>query len=284
MPHPVVASSRQLWTTTAPTYSSNVGRTSALSASRLLQLTDSVSPITNDSLVLDVGAGTGAVALALASGFPNTRIVATDISASMLENISEVNCPNITTRVLDARDLNRELDKGSFSHVFNTFMLQSITTPIDALCEIHDVLAPSGVVGVALWAQRNGPFEIWEAACKRLEPGYELPAPFDDPGAWKTQGELETSLEEVGFIDARTEEVKMPFEFENAEAFAEFWFQAKNPAPVKVMTDWPQERMEEVREMVCNVVREEYADGKGIYTWAVLGVGKKQANIAEVRS
>ena len=63
MSHPVVASSRQLWTTTAITYSSNVGRTSGLSASRLLQLTDSLFPITNDSLLLDVGAGTGAVIL-----------------------------------------------------------------------------------------------------------------------------------------------------------------------------------------------------------------------------
>lgn len=43
MSHPVVASSRQLWTTTAFTYFSNVGRPSGLSASRLLQLTNSLS-------------------------------------------------------------------------------------------------------------------------------------------------------------------------------------------------------------------------------------------------
>ena len=74
----------------------------------------------------------------------------------------------------------------------------------------------------------------------------------------------------------RTEEVKMPFEFESAEAFAEFWFQARNPAPLKIMSNWPQERMEEVREVVLRLVREEYANGKEICTWAVLGVGKKQ--------
>lgn len=76
----------------------------------------------------------------------------------------------------------------------------------------------------------------------------------------------------------------MPFKLKIAEAFAEFWFQAKNPAPVKVMANWPQEMMEDVSEMVCRVVREECADAKGIYTWPVLGGGKKQANIAEVRS
>lgn len=102
--------------------------------------------------------------------------------------------------------------------------------------------------------------------------------------AWRTQGELKTALEKVGFADVQTEEVKMPFKVKIAEALAEFWFQAKSPAPVKVMANWPLEMMEEVREMVCRVVREECADAKGIYTWAVLGVGKKQANIAGVRS
>ena len=180
----------QPWTTTAPTYSSNVGRTSALSASRLLEFADRLAPITNKSLVLDVGAGTGAVAFALASRFSNTKIIATDISASMLENISAAKFPNVQTRVLDARHLSTEFEKGIFSHVCNTFMLQSITTPLDALREMDAVLAPGGVVGVAIWAKRNGPFEIWEAACKRIEPGYELPAPFEDPRAWRTQGEL----------------------------------------------------------------------------------------------
>lgn len=85
MSYPALARPHQPWTTTAPTYSSNVGRSSALSASRLLQLTHILSSITNQSLVLDVGTGTGAVTFAIASRFPKTNITATDISASMLK-------------------------------------------------------------------------------------------------------------------------------------------------------------------------------------------------------
>ena len=256
MSHPGTVASQQAWTTTAPTYSSNVGRTSALSASRLVQLIDGKSPITDDSLVLDVGAGTGAVTFALASRFSRTNIVATDISKSMLDSITAASFVNVQTRVLDARCLTRELDKEKYSHVFNTFMLQAITTPLDALREMYSILKPDGVIGVAVWGQRNCPFEIWEAACRKIEPSYELPAPFEDANAWRTPDELAGALETVGFGDVATEEVRMPFEFESAEAFAEFWFGAKNPAAIKVMGDWPVERMEGMREVVVRVVRD----------------------------
>ena len=275
MSPPGTVTLQQAWTTTAPTYSSNVGRTSALSASRLVQLTDGVSPITDDSLVLDVGAGTGAVTFALASHFSRTNIIATDISQSMLDGITAANLPNVQTRVLDALCLSRVLDKETYSHVFNTFMLQAITTPLDALREMQSVLAPDGVIGIAVWGQRIGPFEIWQDACRTIDPSYELPAPFEDENSWRTPNELAGALESVGFGDVRTEKVRMPFEFENAEAFAEFWFGARNPASVKIMGDWPEEKMGEMREVVMRVVRDRYAGGKEIYTWAVLGVGKK---------
>ena len=276
MSHPGMVASQEAWTTTAPTYSSNVGRTSALSASRLVQLIDGKSPIADDSLVLDVGAGTGAVTFALASRFSRTNIVATDISKSMLDSIAAANLANVQTRVFDAHCLSRELDKKTYSHVFNTFMLQAITTPLDALREMHSVLKPDGVIGVAVWGQRIGPFEIWEAACRKLEPSYELLAPFEDANAWRTPGELAGALETVGFGDVATEEVRMPFEFESAEAFAEFWFGAKNPAAIKLMGHWHKESIEGMKEVVLRVVRDEYADGKEIYTWAVLGFGRKQ--------
>ena len=39
------------------------------------------------------------------------------------------------------------------------------------------------------------------------------------------------------------------------------------------------EKIEEVREAVLRVVREEYEDGKDICTWAVLGVGITRVNV-----
>lgn len=66
----------------------------------------------------------------------------------------------------------------------------------------------------------------------------------------------------------------MPFEFESAEAFIDSWFRAKNPASMQCMSNC-HGSMEMARETVKKVVREDYANGKEIYIWAVLGIGKK---------
>ena len=192
----------------------------------------------------------------------------------MLSDISSHQLANVTTRVVDARNLTSELGKETFTHVLSTFMLQTITTPLVALQEMYSVLVPKGVIGIGIWGQRNGPFEIWERACKALDPSYELIAPFDDPHAWRTRQELEKVLKEVGFNDVRSEEVKIPFEFESTEAFLRFWFEAKNPAAEKSMSNW-KGKFDEVRKEAKRIVREDYGNGKEIYTWAVLGVGVK---------
>ena len=65
----------------------------------------------------------------------------------------------------------------------------------------------------------------------------------------------------------------MPFVFESAKAFVEFWFRAKNPAPEKMMSNFHGSK-ERAQEAVAKVVKERYADGKEIFTWAVLGIGR----------
>ena len=264
------------WSTTAPTYATNIQKTSGLSASHLVGLAHAVEPISEDtSYVLDNGAGTGAVTLSIAARLPGTRTLATDTSASMLSNIDAQYLPNVSTQVVDARELTQKLDKGTFTHVFSTFMLQTITTPLAAVQEMYDVLQPGGVIGIGLWARRNGPFEIWERACQLLDPRYKNTAtPFDDPHAWRTTEELNAALERVGFKDVQSQELKMPFPFESTEAFMKFWFEAKNPAALNLMKGWDKP-IEETRRAVEKVVSEEYDGGKEVYTWAVLGVGRK---------
>ena len=270
-------SSAASWSESAANYSGNVGRTSALSATRLCELADSVSPILrSSSTILDVGAGAGAVTLAIASRAPSTRILATDISGSMLDNISSKGLQNVSTQVVDARNLVPELGKDRFTHVFCTFMLQTITTPLEAAKGMHTLLKDGGVLAIALWAQRNGPFEIWESAVQSIDPSYRMPSPFDDPHAWRTSAELERVLtDDLQLREVSVEEVEMPFPFEGTEEFMRFWFESKNPAAVKCMSTWPQDRIGEAREAVRKTCKENYGEGKYVKTWAVLGVGRK---------
>ncbi|KAL9087141.1 MAG: hypothetical protein Q9165_006792 [Trypethelium subeluteriae] len=266
------------WSKSAANYSGNVGRTSTLSAARLCELADKLRPLSSSSVdtqVLDVGAGTGAVTLTIASQAPSTSVLATDLAGPMLENISSKNLSNVKTQVVDARQLVQELGTSRFTHVFCTFMLQTITTPAEAVKEMYTVLKDGGVVAIALWAQRNGPFEVWERGVQSIDPSYRLPSPFDDPHAWRTCTELERELKKIGLDQVSTEEVTMPFAFDGTEKFMEFWFGAKNPAAVKCMSNWPQERIEEAKVAVRKVCKEQYSDGKDLKTWAVLGVGRK---------
>ncbi|KAI4156345.1 MAG: hypothetical protein L6R39_001130 [Caloplaca ligustica] len=276
MSRPTTVSNHEGWSTTASTYSSNVGRTSALAAARLLELAHHTSPISSTSKILDNGAGTGAVTFAVASEFPSAHTLATDVSAPMLESITAANIPNVTTKILDATSLSRGLQPGTFTHAFNTFVLQTIQTPSSAIREMHTILAPTGVIGIAIWAQRNDPFEIWERACQILDPSYTLPSPFDDPCAWRTCEELEQGLKDAGFTDIKIEEVTMPFPFEGTAEFIDFWFRAKNPAPERCMSNWRGE-LGKVKTAMEHVCKEAFADGREIYTSAVLGLGRKEA-------
>lgn len=154
-------------------------------------------------------------------------------------------------------------------------MLQTIVDPASAVCEMSAVLLAGGVAGIVIWGRRNGPFEVWPRACQSLDPSYELPSPVDDPHAWRTCDELDRTLKAAGFIDVKTEEIAMPFPFEGAEEFSKFWFEAKNSAAEKCMGNWKGSWEAAVRKAVKAVCREEYADGKDIYTWAVIGLGRK---------
>jgi len=178
MPTPAPIPSHEGWSIAAKSYASNVGRTSALAVARLSTLINELSTILSNSHILDNGAGAGAVTFTLASQTPSAHILATDTSREMLSTIDSANPPNVSTRVTDARSSSHELQSISFSHAYNTFMLQTINNPVTALREMHSVLRTDGVIGIALWAKCNNPFEIWEFACRSLDPEYVLPDPF----------------------------------------------------------------------------------------------------------
>ena len=109
--------------------------------------------MTSTSRVLDNAAGTGAVTFAVATQFPSTHILATDISVKMLDNISRAELPNVETRVLDARSLRPALQDQIFTHVFNAFMLQTIVDPSSAVCEMNAVLAAGRLVSIVIWGR-----------------------------------------------------------------------------------------------------------------------------------
>lgn len=144
----------------AQSYGSNVSRTSALAASHLVSMVSELSPTGASSKVLDVGAGAGAVTVHVLTT-TKAEVTASNLHQSMLDSIAAPPGAKLTLQAADARSLTKVFAGQSLSHVFSTYMLQTITTPLDALREMHQLLVPeSGVIGIACWDQQNDPFDI----------------------------------------------------------------------------------------------------------------------------
>lgn len=98
--------------------------------------------------VVDLGCGTGAVCLAIASKFPNTHIWGIDRSHHLLNTARQVQqeqeLNNLEFIQGDAYALN--LPNASIDFVYGRLLFQHLAEPIKALKEISRVLKPGGTV------------------------------------------------------------------------------------------------------------------------------------------
>lgn len=115
------------------------------------------SDIEEGDRVLDIGAGTGDQTLMAARRVgPRGSVLATDSAASMLEIAAEAarnaGFTNVTTRVLDAQHLDRELDAEAFDAVISRNGLMFIPDLPRALVGMRRVLVPSGKIAAIVWS------------------------------------------------------------------------------------------------------------------------------------
>ena len=262
------------WAPSAHSYSTTVAETTIYAAGRIIELANQKLSL-NDNRILDVGSGTGAVALTAASQYPSARILATDLTPSMVLQVSERQIANVDTKVVDALKLRESLPAQEFSHVFSTFVFQAIRGPVEVLKQIYTVLRPGGVIGIGLWGEHPDPLKIWTKACRLLDPSFELRMEdvFDDPKAWRTCQALENGFREAEFEEIETEEIYMPWRFESTDAYLDWWFTSENPCPLRVIPTWKgDEKL--MKDAMAKVVREQYDNGQGIRTHAVLGIAR----------
>ena len=266
------------WTTASSSYAERVGRMSIQSCDRLISQAHRTHPFSpSSSHVLDQGAGTGVLTSVLTARFPSIRVLATDISPGMVSAIEAKHLPNVAAKLVDACVLDNVEDLGAaatFSHVFSTFMLQFAPQPHNVVREMHRVLEPGGFVGLAMWGERIGPFAIWEEACRRLDPTYELPQQQFDKSAWRTQRELEDAMREAGYEEVKSEVVPMHFEFQDSGSYVEFWLKTSNPVAERLVKSFRGD-LEVVERELEKVLHEKYDDGRGIFIDGILATGTK---------
>lgn len=235
-PHFLSNEADRYWSTAGETYNDVVGRTTVQGTGRLVDMVHELAPFTYSSRALDVAAGGGSLTVKVKEKSPSTEVLATDIAPGMLAQIDKFNLEGVSTQVEDAVTLSG-LQDASFTHGLSSFAIQFTPDPTACVTSLYRVMQPGGAVGLAIW----GPvWEIEEAhikACKNLNPQYAYQAPLAT-GAWRDEATHKIKLIEAGFIDVRTDLMKMTFECGGVDGACDYWFRSTNPVPGKCLSDW----------------------------------------------
>lgn len=131
--------------------------------------------------VLDVAAGTGALALEAAAG--GARVLATDFSPGMVERLAArlgeggFDQADSEARVMDGQAL--DLPDGGFDAAFSIFGVMLFPDWEAGLRELHRVVRPGGRVVMATWARAEGagPAMLFAQAWREAFPDRDTP-PF----------------------------------------------------------------------------------------------------------
>lgn len=182
--------------------------------------------------LLDVGTGTGTLAIELLRRWPQVQVTAIDASRGMIEKasaeaerlLSSEQRARLELRVAFADDL--QLDDGSIDAAVSSFVLQLVPNRYRALREIHRVLRPGGVFGWVSWLARGTVWAPDDDFDDALEEVGEEPREWDDrPGDLRDPAAAAAQMRRAGFagVTASAGELVHPFTIDGVVGFmAEF--------------------------------------------------------------
>jgi ubiquinone/menaquinone biosynthesis C-methylase UbiE len=231
--------------------------------------------------ILDVAAGTGDQTLLAAARIgPTGAILATDISAPMLEgaaqNAREAGLSNVTTLVSDASTL--ELPEAEFDAAICRFGLMFVPDLHQALSRVHHALKPDARFAALVWAarERNPWMSVQIAVLTEI--GHP-PAPgasvlqalsLSDPGS------LARAFSEAGFRGVETSSTATPRSYASVDLTLEA-MQSTAPAQSALFQQLtPTERQHYIDALRARLSAFAARDGRvAIPGEAILAVGTR---------
>jgi SAM-dependent methyltransferase len=163
--------------------------------------------LSSGDIVLDVGAGTGALAAAVLAAAPTSRVTGIDPSEAYVRQAAAVLDPARSTfEVGDAQQM--RFADGSFDRTASLLVVNFIPDPGKALDEMVRVTKPGGVVAAAVWDYGQGMEMLrtfWDEAVAfdpTVDPRDERHMPLCRPGElaalWRAH--RLTDVEEVPLV------------------------------------------------------------------------------------
>ena len=171
--------------------------------------------------VLDVAAGTGVVTRAAARrAGPSGRVVSTDISPAMIafnaSHPGEAGAAPIETAVASATDLGR--DGGEFDVVVCQQGMPFFPDRPGAVAEMHRVLRPGGLVGIALWTPGHDVLPFGPMNSVLAELGAPVPG-GDDVNSYALDADQVAALmSAAGFTAIHSREVELVTHWASVDA------------------------------------------------------------------
>jgi len=180
------------------------------------------------SHVLDVGSGTGSLAIATLERWPRHRVTGIDPAGGMLE-VARATADEQLPRDI-ARRFRAEVaaadqlpfEDGTFDLAISSFVLQLVDDRPAALREVRRVLRPGGTFAWVAWEKTDRSYAPDRIANEMLdEAGFDPPEPDDRPGDLESAEATIAEMEAAGYadIDVRNGELAHEWDAEGYVAF-----------------------------------------------------------------
>jgi len=229
---------------------------------RLIELAN----VESGDKVLDVATGIGEPAISAAKIVGKSgHVTATDISSEMLE-IAEERARSLSlNEIMDFKQSDAERLELGTNQAFNSIIcrwgLMFLPNLDRALSNMLGLLVPGGKLAAAVWSEPSKvplismPINIARQELQAPLLGQGIPGPFSlaDIDA------LKKSLEKAGFVDIKSENIRVVFEFNSAEEYTEF--NQDIAAPVRIMlANETEDRKQEIWNAVTDQVKQRFVD------------------------
>jgi len=197
-----------------------------------VKVLDRVAPILDargEVHILDVGSGTGALAIATLERWPRHRVTGIDPSGGMLEvaraladeRLAEGVARRFRAEVASADRL--PFDDGTFDTAISSFVLQLVEDRPAALREVRRVIRPGATFAWVAWVRTDRPYEPDRIANEILdEAGFDPPEPDSRPGDLESAEVTEAEMRDAGYRDVVVRDGELAHEWD-AQGYVEFY-------------------------------------------------------------